>query len=90
MSLHRGGAAEGVAVRIVVDSLGDDVDEVDLVSFPAKVRQRPVDHVLALRGAVDGDEHVPAGNGRVRLRLLIGALLIAGVGGGEVDLWGRM
>ena len=39
-------------------SLGYDVEDVDLVPFPAEVGERPVHHVLGLRGPVDGKEHL--------------------------------
>jgi hypothetical protein len=63
-------------------------DEVDLVALAAEVGQRPVDHVLALRGAVDGDQHVPARDGEAaHQNLLVGPLVVGGgFSGGEGDL----
>lgn len=67
------------------------MDQVDLVAIPAKVGERPVNHVLALRGAVDGDEDLTLGNGKVDLHLFLGTLVgVARLGGGGGDLRGSV
>ena len=77
-------------VLSVLDSLWDDMDEVDLVARLDEVGERPVDHVLALRRAIDGDVHVVVGDGEVHLHFLVGTLVegAGGFRGGGGDLRG--
>ena len=66
-------------------SLGYDVEDVDLVPLPAEVGKRPVDHVLGLRGPVDGKEHLTQRRRALLARVRVPRVFFFPLGEGEEE-----